>query len=451
MKILRFVSLLLAACALCVFCGACAPASPPSASAPTAPPSPAKNDAIQIVPIKAGPLQAPSYGQADESASAAAAGANAFAFRLSAALARAAQGNNFVCSPYSVWLPLAALVNATDEASKPALLQAINASGISEEDLNRAASGMLYELTREEYKEYAKANNDEFHNPLKIANALFVDKNCELDQKFADTFMEYYRGNVMKVNYQSPEAVRRINDWASANTDGLIPEILQSLDPNTVAAIANAIYFSDRWSWEFAPEETVEDVFHGPTGDTKAFFMLREGNNQTYYEDEKMQAIDLKFLTGGGMYILLPKDGDAGALLRSMTSDYFSAIQTDAVQASGKLLFPRFSIESEAMGLSDALIALGVPLFDSAAAPLSGVLKEMPVWLSGALQKARIDVDEKGTTAAAVTVMMMAGAAMPIPTEPFEMKCDRPFVFVLYGHTYYGGCQILFTGLVNKP
>jgi serine protease inhibitor len=62
-----------------------------------------------------------------------------------------------------------------------------------------------------------------------------------------------------------------------------------------------------------------------------------------------------------------------------------------------------------------------------------------------------IKVDEKGTTAAAVTVMMAAGSSMPLPTEPFEMVCDRPFVFVLTGNTYDGGAQVLFTGMVCQP
>jgi serpin B len=73
-------------------------------------------------------------------------------------------------------------------------------------------------------------------------------------------------------------------------------------------------------------------------------------------------------------------------------------------------------------------------LFDDKNAPLTGGLVEenIPVWLSDAIQKAVIEVDEKGTTAAAVTVMEVAcGSSMPEPTEPFEMICNKPFVFIL--------------------
>ena len=274
--------------------------------------------------------------------------------------------------------------------------------------------------------------------------------------------MDYYRGSAINVDFSSRDAVGAVNQWASDNTDGLITDVVQEFDPDAVAAIANAIYYSNRWAWEFNPEQTTEDVFHAPTQDTTAFYMLREGDEQIYYEDDRVQAMPLKFKSGngsnsalgGGMYIILPKTGSAAELLSSMTNDYFDEIRSGSISATGKLLLPRFSIENEIKGLREALKSLGVPLFDPISAPLTGGLVEedIGVWMSDAVQKAVINVDEKGTTAAAVTVMVMErGDYMPEPTEPFEMICNRPFVFILYENTYDGGNQILFTGIVNQP
>jgi serpin B len=333
-------------------------------------------------------------------------------------------------------------------------LSALGAAGISEPDINHAASRMLYGLTNQRAREWAKEHGNEHHSdPLKIANAVFVGNNVTLNTRFAQTFLDYYRGNVIQVDFLSDQAVEAVNQWASDNTDGLIPEIIQAFDPRTVAAVANAIYFSDRWEWEFRPEETREAVFHSPAGEQNAFYMLREGNNQVYYEDDRVQATPLRFRTGCGLYIILPKDGDATGLLSSMTSEYFEEIQRDSINASGKLLLPRFTMDSGVLDLKDCLVSLGVPLFDPLAAPLTGGLLEedIPVWLESAVHKAVIEVDEKGTTAAAVTVMAAAGSGMPLPTEPFEMICDSPFVFVLYGYTFDGGYQVLFTGVVNQP
>jgi len=371
-------------------------------------------------------------------------GADDFAFRLSKALLKNSGKENFVSSPLSVWLPLAALVNATDAAHKPALLSALGAAGFQEKDINQAAEQMLYQLTNESSRAYGR---EYYHNPLQIANAVFVGKGMKLRQGFAKPFADSFQGNAQAVDFASPSAVKTVNDWADKHTKGLIKEIVKEFDPQTVAAIANAIYFSDRWDWEFNPDRTKKDTFHGANGDTDAYFMLREGDEQTYYEDDGLQAMPLTFKTGGELYILLPKDGDAVSLLSGMTSGDFQKIRENSTRATGRLLLPRFKIDSGTMDLAGPLTALGVPLFDKRSAPLTGLVEQdIPVWLSGAVQKAVIEVDEKGTTAAAVTIMMMAGAALPQPTEPFSMVCDKPFVFVLCG----GGGHILFTGVVNQ-
>ena len=415
------------------------------------------NNLINIVATEGQELIAP-YGLPNPAAKTVASGANDFAFRLSAALAEEVGDENFVCSPYSVWMPLAALINAMDARARHALLAALSASGVSSADINTAASRMLYDLTNASSKQFADdpllEGMESCYDPLKIANAIFVDKSVTLKKDFAQTFMDFYRGNAINVDFTSKDAVDAVNKWASENTDGLITDIVSDFPRDAVATIANAIYFSDRWDREFDPKETAENVFHAPEGDVPAFYMLREMWRQTYYEDEKIQALPLQFSTGGGLYILLPKNGNATGLLSKMTKTYFDEIQKKSVQAKGKLLLPRFSIESSLMSLSVVLGALGVPLFDGSIVSLSdGLIEEdFPVWFSDAIQKAVIRVDEKGTTAAAVTVIALCGAAMmPDPTETFEMICDKPFVFILYGNTCDGGSQVLFTGIVNRP
>jgi serine protease inhibitor len=265
--------------------------------------------------------------------------------------------------------------------------------------------------------------------------------------------MDYYRGVSMNVDFASPDAVAAVNRWARDNTNGLITEIVQKFDPDVRAAIANAIYFSDRWSWEFNPDNTQKDIFHSPVGETEAYYMRRNGSGR-YYEDDTVQAMPLGFETGGGMYIILPKDGNATGLLSSMTNEDFEKIQRGLEIAKGRLLLPRFSIKGDVMQLTETLTALGIPLTDALASPIDGLIEdEAPLYVSSALHKAVIKVDEYGTTAAAVTEMEAASGSEgpPPPTKTFEMICDKPFVFVLYGDTVDNGSQILFTGMVNRP
>lgn len=436
---MKKISFILAAILLIAALISCTPAPPAT-----------KVTVLSVTPKN---LIAPEYGERNQKAESAASGANAFAFALSNKLAAKAGEANMVCSPFSVWLPLAALLNATDVQNKQKLLSVLGSAGISEEDLNTAASRMLYDLTKQREAKWAKENNEAYYNPLKIANAIFVDYKATLKKDFAQAFADYYRGTSFSVDFSDKSAIDEINRWASDNTEGLITDVVSEFDPLTVAAIANAIYYSDRWGWEFNEANTKEDVFYSPAGETKAYYMLREGDDQIYYEDDKVQAMPLRFSSGGGMYIILPKDGDATKLLCEMTLDYYNEIQEDSEYFTGKLLLPRFEIQSDVMELKDVLKDMGVPLFDEELSPLTGGLieQDVPVWVSSALQKAMIKVDEKGTTAAAVTIIPAPAASEPAPTEPFVINCNKPFVFVLYDNTYDGGNQILFTGIVNKP
>jgi serpin B len=406
---------------------------------------------FKIVDVTAAALLAPSGSE--PAAKTVAEGANDFAFRLGAELAKDAGGENFVFSPYSVWMPLAALVNAADTKYKDDLLTALGASGVTRDDINRAASRMLYNLTTKPHYGYGSDPNP---GTLKIANAIFVDKNVTLRKDFAQAFMDFYRGSSINVDFLSHEAVDAVNNWASENTESLITKVIERFDENTVAAIANAIYFSDRWKNEFNHAQTTEGDFHAPAGNSRASYMLREGMIQGYYEDARAQAVSLQFAQGGGLCVILPKidAGSVGELYSSMTNDGFAGIRKNSVLAEGKLLLPRFSIDNNVKGLKESLNLLGVPLFlpDPVKGPIANLIEENNrLVVATVTQKAVITVDEKGTTAAAVTVMTMEPTSVPQPIQRFEMICDRPFMFVLYDYTYDGGDQILFTGIVNKP
>ena len=389
-------------------------------------------------------------------------GANTFAFKFSAALVKNSGYENFICSPFSIWLPLAALANAADKKIRKKLISAIGASGIETDIINCAVSRMLFDLTKLrdiqgviEHNEIAVEHGLELlkhHNPLKIVNAIFVSNDMTIKEKFAQTFINNYRGNTINVDFNSDETVRAVNQWASDNTNEMIKEIVRKFDPLTVATIGNAIYYSDRWMWELERSDTKEDVFFSPNKTSHAYYMLREGDEQIYYEDKNIQAIQLDFKTGGELLIVLPKNGNATGLLSSMTSEYFNRILNSAWCSSGRLLLPRFSIESKIMALEGTLTSLGVPIFgDGNTSHINNLIEEdIPIRFSSTVQKAVINVDEDGTTAAAVTVAVYY-TGIPRSTEPFEMICNKPFVFILSDYTYDGEKQVLFTGVVNQP
>lgn len=438
------------ACALALLllasaAGCSAGVAPQPSAAPVQTDTPAKTDTpaapvaakpLSMPALTAKPLPSPDFGAPEAGVGA---GANDFAFRLSAALSK--KGENMVLSPFSVWMTLAALTNATDEKALEQLLASLDVKGVSVEDINETVARMLYTMTNNE--------GGEVHNPLAIANAVFIDNDVSLNKQFAQTFLDYYRGAAMNVDFTSGEAIKAINDWASEHTNGLITDIVKELPPDAVSAIANAIYFSDRWALEFDESKTQDMTFHGVKDDVQVPFMLREGDGIPYFEDQELQAVNLQFKTGATLTILLPRDGDADALLSGMTSERFAQILDSMSEQTGKLLLPRFELNSD-YELTEALTKLGVPLFDSANPPITGLADGEDLFISSSLHQATIKVDEKGTTAAAVTVQMMSRTALTLPTEPFTMTADKPFVFILHQWTPDAGAQVLFTGVANQ-
>ena len=278
---------------------------------------------------------------------------------------------------------------------------------------------------------------------------MFVQKDAAINQTFEQLFSDNYDGKLFSVDFSDSSAANAINSWASEKTDGKITEIVDSFDAGTVAAIANALYFSDSWSSQFLEENTTDGTFHGAKQDENAAFMNQELSDGIYYEDETMQAIVLWTTSGGQMVLCLPKDGySAEEALQSLTTEKLQKI-SEADYRCVQLSLPKFKLESNVFSIKEALEAMGVPLMQATDAALTGVLDNEALYISSALQSAMVEVDENGLTAAAVTVMGLEKMALMPETDPIELTFDRPFAFVLTGNGEDAGDQILFTGVVN--
>ena len=376
--------------------------------------------------------------------------ANGFALRFTEALLKQKkEGENLIASPYSAWLPLAALVNGCSGATQEQLLKVIGEAGIDAETLNQMVKAVNAGLSQEERRKSFEEYGETFESPLKIANALFVQKDAVVNQTFAQLFSDNYGGKLFSVDFSDPSAANAINSWASEKTDGKITEIVDSFDADTVAAIANALYFSDSWSNQFLEENTTEGTFHGAKQDEDAEFMNQKLSDGIYYEDETMQAVVLWTTSGGQMVLCLPKDGySAEEALQSLTTEKLQKI-SGADYRCVQLSLPKFKLESKVFSIKEALEDMGVPLMQATDAALTEVLDNEALYISSAQQSAMVEVDENGLTAAAVTVMGLEKMALMPETDPIELTFDSPFAFVLTGNGEDAGDQILFTGVVN--
>ena len=119
----------------------------------------------------------------------------------------------------------------------------IGEAGIDAETLNQTVKAVNAGLSQEERRKSYEEYGETFESPLKIANALFVQKDAAVNQTFEQLFSDNYDGKLFSVDFSDPSAANAINSWASEKTDGKIVEIVDSFDADTAAAIANALYF----------------------------------------------------------------------------------------------------------------------------------------------------------------------------------------------------------------
>ena len=355
------------------------------------------------------------------------------------ALLSGADGKNAVCSPVSVYMALSMLAEVTDGDTRAQILSLLGADSM--ESLRKTAGNVWA----------ANYQNDGAVTSI-LADSLWLsdsmDYNSNTLARLADSYYaSAYRGEMGSEAFN--KALRR---WINEQTGGLLKDSADglSLAPDTVIALASTIYFRAKWGSEFSKSATTDGVFHAPDGDVTHKFM-HETMESAYYAADNFAAVG-KYLEGSGtMWFLLPDEGVTPEALLSDGSavDFFlSPESAESKYMTIDLSVPKFDVSADT-DLSGALRALGVTdVFDVGKADFSPLTddKADSIFLSQAKHSARVTIDEEGVVAAAYTVMVACGAALP-PDERVEFTLDRPFLFAVTGESG----EILFAGIVNMP
>lgn len=290
------------------------------------------------------------------------------------------------------------------------------------------------------------------------ANSVWLQEDKEwaenIDADFLQPAAHYYNSELYKLDFRNnpEEAVEKMNAWADVNTEGMIPEIMKELPPGMVMALMNAVYFQGKWDEPFMEDDTRERTFYGTDGEKQIDMMHQYGEHYAYVESNGMKGIALPYKDSTivmKVFIPLEEDGDIESLYNALSTEEKEAL-LDSLDTAGReeiatLAIPKFTMEKGIEGLNDILKDMGMQSAFLETADLDRIAED--VCVSDVLHKAKIEVDEEGTTAAAVTVIaVMECAAMP-PEEPVTFIADRPFVYVLQDAETG---IILFMGRVNN-
>jgi serpin B len=374
------------------------------------------------------------------------AGNTAFAFDLFQAVRQ--QEGNLVYSPYSISLAFAMTYAGARDLTAAQMAQVLHIS-LSDADFHPAFNALDLALAgRPAQSGLPEAERFE----LSIANSLWGQQDWPFLPEFLDLLAVNYGAGMRLVDFQNAteSARRQINDWVSDQTNKRIKDILPpgALDSSTRLALANAIYFKATWEHEFDANDTEQSPFTLLSGDQVNVEMMNlDGTQFAYAAGDGWQAIALPYRGGlTDMIFIVPDLGTYADFEASLTAERYAAIVAALESQTVTLGLPKFTFETS-YGLSDTLVGMGMTdAFDPQQADFSGMDGDKDLYISTVLHKAFIAVDEKGTEAAAATVVIMAMSSMP--QQGIELTIDRPFFYAIRD---VPTGSLLFMGRVLDP
>lgn len=367
---------------------------------------------------------------------------NKFAFRFMKAVnARDTGGKGFVYSPMSITLLMAMVNDGATGATRREIEETLGFSGNDAQAVNEYCRMLMYGLT-----------GVDRNVTLDMANAIFVNKEYTLKSDYAQRMDSCYNALAESLDFKSPSTLHRINGWCAEKTNGMIPSILDNVDPKMASYLLNAIYFKAEWTNKFDESYTRDEDFDSSKGKVKMPMMQRTLTT-AYAETPLYQAISLPY--GNRLWsldVLLPKEGhDCAEIISSLNDNGWGGSNGPHLERYRvDLKLPRFETSSdtdESGGLIELMNELGIRLaFDEQSAQIPGICNEEPgLFIKMMKQKAKIKVNEKGSEAAAVTVagMMRATSAGPANYPSAVFHADHPFVYLIRENT---SGAVLFTG-----
>lgn len=343
--------------------------------------------------------------------------------------------DNWLVSPFSLQCALGMLSNGANGETHDEILYTLGLSQYSQEEVNA----------------YFKKLIEGLHTvnsaiTVKTANSVWGNAGVPLKEDFQKMNIENYSAMVSQLDFSDPSAVDQINAWCNQTTEGLIPSILDEVNPTATVYLLNSLYFKARWESEFAPEKTQEGDFNTSSGKVvKAHFMQTQ-RMAAYVENEWFTSTSLSYQNDSYvMRLILPQPEISIDQVLQALSESDENLWKNTILADINLKMPRFTLENK-MDLTPTLQALGMKKAFSGGADFSS-MSDVATYISLVQQATRLKVDEEGSEGAAVTVI--EGELMsPLPEEEVDFFLDRPFLFQILEPATG---TVLFMGQVGSP
>lgn len=348
---------------------------------------------------------------------------------------------NIMISPLSISVALAMAYNGANGDTKAEMEDALRVAGLTPEDINASYSTLI--------KALQSLDEDVI---FEIANAIYYAENFQVKANFLQTNITNYKAEVSALDFNSPSAVQTINGWVANKTNDKILTIIDQLSDDARMVLLNAIYFNGIWSKKFDEEGTKMRNFTKADGTNIEIPMMSKEDALEYTSNGLFSAIKLPY--GNGQYnmvVMLPsEDKNSQQIIDALnTVNWKRWSETFSKEDHVVVTMPRFKFAFNTE-LKSVLKKMGMETaFDPKTSDFLGISDDRDLFISSALHKSYIDVNENGTEAAAVTALVFGvTSAGPNNYEKIYFTVNKPFVFAIIEKDTDA---ILFIGEVRNP
>ena len=293
-------------------------------------------------------------------------------------------------------------------------------------------------------------------NVIGDANLLLINKEYkdEINKNYVNKIEKNYDAEIKYSNITP----NNINKWVDNKTNHMIPTLVDSVNPETIMAIINAISMKASWDSEFDCKNTHISEFNTIDGSIINTIMM-VSNDAQYIEDDTAKGIIKKYKTYKNddhkkvnleFVAIMPNDG-IDSYIENFNNEEFRNLLSTKDKYKNKdvsLKLPRFKYNYNFNNLMNVLINMGIKsIFNEKTADLSKMTESnsKDLYIGSIKQKSYIEVNEKGTKASAATIATVDENSANVP---IDIEFDKPFIYII---KQSNSDDILFFGVVYTP
>lgn len=356
-----------------------------------------------------------------------------FAFELFSEISSLSTEENIMISPLSVSYALGMTYNGAEGATLEAFNDVLHFDELTRQEVNESYKDLMGQLvTLDDQVEFT------------IANSIWYRQGASVLDSFISTNREYFDAVVEELDFSDPASVDVINDWIEEQTNDKIKDMLDQIPPAAYMYLVNAIYFNAEWKYTFDEEDTFSGDFNLEEGGTETVDYMQIEQQFGYTRQEDYAAVELPYGDSAfSMVAFRPADGiSVDSFITMYGQEEWSNLVALSATQEVNVHLPRFKYEFKSL-LNDPLTEMGLGIAFGGDADFSGITRETDLYISRVIHQSFIDVNEKGTEAAAATIVEMRESSIGN-----FIRFDRPFVYMIKENSTGA---ILFMGKVGRP